>query len=464
MSSNHRFREGVSKYVAITLLVLISVTIAVGMYAVMENYISYRSVKGLNPTIITIEKVFRGDVNLPILVLFVRNDGNSPAVIDTAYIVTSKGTEEVSIGPYNVSVGQVIKVVIPTNLSKYEVFSVKLSGRGILATSASDLRLADLPLLEILRRSTVVITERSGSNLIDYAVNVTLTPSWGGWGYVKPNGSDIFFTDSYGRPLYYWIESFNPVSREARIWVKVPFIPANSEVRIYMYYGYGQYVSTNPYASYDDPHKVFIFYDGMEDWSGWVNMTFTGSQAGYVCQNKLLYHTGSASLLKDGGCDPSGGYKSIGTTINSAFALEAWVDRTAHTPCYWDRAGVVNANGGYGIGVDIYTPQIFIDRRDYVYSSSLGGYAYVATRITYSIIPTAPPQGAWYFDRLIWFPNGTIVAQLYYNGQLLGKVSAVDTTYSGFTRVYVFGGYPYDVDDLRIRPYASPEPSVTVIG
>ena len=458
MSLHYRLRGGLSKYVAITLLVLVSVTIAVGMYAVMENYISYRNVKGLNPTIVTIEKVFKGDPTIPLLVLFVRNDGNTPAIIDTAYVVTSKGTEKISIGPYNISAGQVVKVVVPTNLSKYDVFSIKLSGRGIIATSASDLRLADLPLLEILRRSTVVITERSGSNLIDYAVNVTLTPSWGGWGHVKPDGSDIFFTDFSGKPLYYWIESFNPVSREARIWVKVPFIPAGSKVRIYMYYGYGQYVSTNPYANYGNPHKVFIFFDDMENWTGWVNMTFTGSQAGYVCQNKLLSHTGNASLLKDGGCDPSGGYKNIGTTINSPFALEAWVDRTAKTPCYWDRVGVVNANGGYGIGVDIYTPQIFIDKRSY------NGVEYLPTRITYLVISTAPPQGAWYFDRLTWFPNGTIVAQLYYNGQLLGKVSATDTTYSGFTRVYVFGGYPYDVDDIRIRPYASPEPSVTVTG
>jgi len=100
----------------------------------------------------------------------------------------------------------------------------------------------------------------------------------------------------------------------------------------------------------------------------------------------------------------------------------------------------------------------------YSYSSSIGGYAYLPSRIAYSIIASAPPQGSWYFDRLIWFPNGTITAQLYYNGQLLGRVTATDTTYSGFTRVYVFGGYPYDVDDLRIRPYASPEPSVTVVG
>jgi|GEM_PF-6806701 len=27
----------------------------------MENYVSYRNVKGLNPAIVTIEKVFKGD-------------------------------------------------------------------------------------------------------------------------------------------------------------------------------------------------------------------------------------------------------------------------------------------------------------------------------------------------------------------------------------------------------------------
>ena len=34
-----------------------------------------------------------------------------------------------------------------------------------------------------------------------------------------------------------------------------------------------------------------------------------------------------------------------------------------------------------------------------------------------------------------------------------------DTAYSSFTRVYIFGGYIYYVDNLRIRKYAEIEPS-----
>jgi len=37
-----------------------------------------------------------------------------------------------------------------------------------------------------------------------------------------------------------------------------------------------------------------------------------------------------------------------------------------------------------------------------------------------------------------------------------------NSSYSSFTRVYVFGGYEYLVDDIRIRKYANPMPTVTV--
>ena len=44
------------------------------------------------------------------------------------------------------------------------------------------------------------------------------------------------------------------------------------------------------------------------------------------------------------------------------------------------------------------------------------------------------------------------------------SVSATDTTYMSFDRVVVRGGYPYYVDQLRIRKYAEPEPSASVSG
>jgi len=451
-------RGGLSKYVTISLLVLISVSIALGTYAAVENFISRRGIKGLNPTVITIEKVCRGDPVVPVVVAFVRNDGDSPAVVDTAYVRTSNGVEKVKIGPYKIPVGSLIKVVIPTNLTKYEVFNIKIAGRGFMTTSASDLRLVDLPLYEVLHRSTVTITERSGETLRDYAVNVTLTPAWGGWNRVKSDGSDIFFVTASGDPLYYWIENFNPSAKEATIWVKVPNIPANGKVNIYMYYGYSQYLSTNPYADHADPHKVFIFFDNFESWQGWT--TYLN---GVVEQSSSCVYDGNYSLEKDGSssanCDPSGGYKALPKTITDGWILEAWMYRySLPVNCPWDRIGVINSLGnGYGIAVDTgiggTSVAVGIDKRT-DYSGTVSSTVYATT----------PFYDQWYFVKFYKI-GSTLNASVYFaNKTLIFTTQEIDTTYTSFDEVYVFGGVVYFVDDLRIRPYTNPEPSVTVTG
>ena len=114
----------------------------------------------------------------------------------------------------------------------------------------------------------ITIIENSGQTLTDYSVKVVLDSSnFDSWDKVQPDGSDIYFLDSSGNPLYYWIESFDKTNKQAVIWVKVPSIPANGQVTIYMCYG-----GDNPYASYNDPSKVFLFYDDFStfDTSKWT--------------------------------------------------------------------------------------------------------------------------------------------------------------------------------------------------
>jgi len=110
-------------------------------------------------------------------------------------------------------------------------------------------------------RIPITITEHSGSNLTDYAVNIELNETnFQYWSHiVSENASDIYFTDEDDDPLYYWIESFNRTNKTASIWVKIPNIPANGQVTIYMYYG-----GNNPYTTYRDPEQVFVFFDDFE--------------------------------------------------------------------------------------------------------------------------------------------------------------------------------------------------------
>jgi hypothetical protein len=96
------------------------------------------------------------------------------------------------------------------------------------------------------------ITERSGHDLYDYQVKLTIdyAPE------MKPDFSDLRFTDANGNELYYWIED-KIDGKQATVWVKVPFIPANGNTTIYMYYG-------NPNAeSASDPKNTMLIYEDM---------------------------------------------------------------------------------------------------------------------------------------------------------------------------------------------------------
>jgi len=75
--------------------------------------------------------------------------------------------------------------------------------------------------------------------------------------------------------LPYWIEKWDAQNGRARVWVKVPKIPANSSVDLYIYYG-------NPVAqSESDGKVVFEFFDDFEDGdiSDWAGTAYLGTTA-----------------------------------------------------------------------------------------------------------------------------------------------------------------------------------------
>ncbi|MEA1909146.1 MAG: DUF2341 domain-containing protein, partial [Euryarchaeota archaeon] len=104
----------------------------------------------------------------------------------------------------------------------------------------------------------IAIQENSGETLRDYQVLVALAGSEFPED-AQPDGDDIRFTDADGRELSYWVEEFDAGSKRARIWVKVPLIPANDEAEVTMWYG-------NPGAeSESDGEAVFEFFDDFDE-------------------------------------------------------------------------------------------------------------------------------------------------------------------------------------------------------
>jgi len=82
----------------------------------------------------------------------------------------------------------------------------------------------------------IYLKENSGNNLTDYPVLINLSgdnfPS-----EANESGADIRFVNEYGNVLNYWIEEYNYHTKKARIWVKVPEIHANDTITLQMYWG-----------------------------------------------------------------------------------------------------------------------------------------------------------------------------------------------------------------------------------
>ena len=72
----------------------------------------------------------------------------------------------------------------------------------------------------------IVIQDNSSNPLKNYSVLVELEddnfPT-----EAQEDGADIRFTDEDGNELDYWIENFAFSTKKAKLWVKIPYIPAN---------------------------------------------------------------------------------------------------------------------------------------------------------------------------------------------------------------------------------------------
>ena len=101
-------------------------------------------------------------------------------------------------------------------------------------------------------RKPIIIVERSGKTLTDFPVKIELNSSNFDFNKAKPDGSDIRFTLDDGiTEIPFYIEEWDSVNEKATVWVKIPEIPANGQVKIYMYY-YNPNANLPPYATVEN--------------------------------------------------------------------------------------------------------------------------------------------------------------------------------------------------------------------
>ena len=301
----------------------------------------------------------------------------------------------------------------------------------------------------------VIVENRVGLDLYNYSVLVVLsTSNWPYWQYFSVNGSDIYFTDVGGRPLYYWVEVFNKTQRYARIWVKVPYIPAYGAVEINMHYG-----GPNPYPDYNDPRKVFMVYEDFSNTSVLADMyVFTHSASDVVeVVNGTLHVVAVATTSTAYG----------GVHVDWVLNITAGVEARFKAKWYWYGAQI------YPSVVLEFWDGVIADARGRQYNAyDLRFFEDNETDILVIVngvgdrkaVDGGVPNGTETTVIARWMKNGTLVFD---NGFTVLRGWDQNFTYFNYTGFFVWvsttGRTELYVDWFILRQYVDPEPSVTVI-
>jgi hypothetical protein len=291
------------------------------------------------------------------------------------------------------------------------------------------------------RREIEINNMLNPNELVNYQILLTLdTQKLIAEKKLRSDCADLRFTDSAQQEIPHWLEG-GCNTNETKTWVKVPRVPARWKTNIFFYYG-------NSLAeSKSNGSATFEFFDDFEEWSGWEDVG-----TGNVAQTTTYVYQASYALIKQTNCDPNGGRKSLGFTLDR----NNWIvefHRYRHsgdgTDCYADRTGAEDANGnGYSAGFTHgSSPQIYIDRRD------------TGTPTQLEVKSTTDILSGWYIAQLVLTPDEVKTRILYTNYMPHDETSTTDQTHSSFTYIYIRGGRPYYVDIIKIRKFTSPEPT-----
>jgi len=341
-------------------------------------------------------------------------------------------------------------------------------------------------------RRKVTITEQSGNDLTDYQVLVELNSTNFNFAHAQTNGEDIRFADEEGNLRDYWIEKWDAANEEAKVWVKVPSIPANGITELYMYYG-------NPSASSEsDASATFIrVIDGVvgswhfDEGSGTTAYDSSGND-----NDGSLTNMDPATAWVDGKFDKALEFDGIDDYVDCGndpsldlpgpLSIEAWIKWTidpSDTSDPWPT--IVNRNDDYGYRL------AHTQNADYFEFGVIEGSEGRVQSLT------SPTQGVWYhlvgtydLSKLRIYVNGEFENDADRTGTIssnnahviIGDRSSLDRSFTGVideVRIYnraltaeeisdLYNNYGYTTENypgkVLVRKYADPEPSVSVGG
>ncbi len=309
------------------------------------------------------------------------------------------------------------------------------------------------------REITIDNTENSNA-LTDYQIKVEFDGSaLISEGKMNSDCSDLRFSDQNGNQLSYWLESCPSVA-----WVKVPNIPAGSTASIYMYYG-------NPNAA-SASNKSATMYD-WNDFSTQVN--------GY--NNKILGYAKSSystieivdgklhvNIVGDSTGNRDAAYLHLSEPFNATdvgmyFSIDYLGSDGSPNTQYNPRFTTLNGAGNFNVGV---RGTSWSSRWREIYVRS-GGTLYWWD-YNNDVWTTSEKYLTSDLNRKIeaFLANGQakiVISDL--SGNVLEDTSwhAIDNPTDMDIRIGVKWGYDtngYYFDNLVIRKYASPEPTISI--
>ncbi len=294
----------------------------------------------------------------------------------------------------------------------------------------------------------------TGGDLTDYQVKITVDYD----SDMQLDYDDLRFADTNSNNLSYWIENYT--TSNATVWVKVPFLESNTNTTIYMYYGNSSVSSasngTETFEFFDD-FSVSSFSCYENDLTGGCTWACTTTDSLNTCTTQSSdYHTSPyATYVYSGGtgyCGDGGLFKEITMPVGDS-RIEFWAKNWGGN--WGGRAGVTIDTGYWGPreceASDSYdmVHWLVCGRRDGTHSCGTTtdldtGEEYTPTQLGTS----------WQFyseDSSQWAEQ-TI------------KIRLELADYSCHWCNMGDHDKKLWVDDIRIRKYASPEPTYTIGG
>jgi hypothetical protein len=299
-----------------------------------------------------------------------------------------------------------------------------------------------------LYKIPINLSVTSGSTPQNYQVELIINSSNNGtnWDWtnecVNSNSSRVRFVNgSENTELDFWIKSCSISGKNMTAWVEVDNNITTTAYTIYMYYG-------NPSAnSQSNGTATFDFFDDFSgDLSKWHRHIITG-----------VYPQIENGYLVSGGGITSGNYGHTvlgsNTTYNSFLngIIEFKHNHAASSIGEVSFRGNYAGNTGYKGRWDARSgsEQVFL-------KPPYSGWGNLGTAVTKWIT-----AGVWYEGKLV--VNGSNMT-FYDNGVF--KQSLIDTSFSAAGEISLqnhYGSYT-QYDDVRVRKYASPEPTYLVGG